>query len=313
MPVASAGPDLYAGMPVAPSVKTSGQAADATGNTLSSAGGAPAASGLQPVSTQPATSQPGNGANAPSGDQTSRMIIKNAELKLLVDNTDNAIDRSMQVVGDVSGYVISSREWYQATNGQNYKFATLSIGVPVSQFETAMRRLRGLATRVLDENASGQDVTGEYVDLQSQLGNLEATRDRIRSFLDNAKTVDESLQINQELTTIEGQIEQVKGRINFLSNRTAYSTITVNLQPDIPSLTPTPTATLRPTATPQVWNPGHTLNQATGAVTTIYENLVELGIWLFVVVIPLLAPPVLIIWGVYKLVTRKSKKSEPKA
>src|SRR5512140_3193185 len=112
------------------------------------------------------------------------------------------------------------------------------MGVPVDQFETAMRRLRGVALRVLDENASGQDVTSEYVDLQSQLGNLEATRDRIRSFLANAQSVEESLRINQELTNIEAQIEQVKGRMNFLSNRSAYSTITINLEPDIPPATP---------------------------------------------------------------------------
>ena len=299
-PMATAAPDMYNGAPAAPSAKTSGGMSNAQ----------PAAT-QAPTQAASATGLPG--ADIPAGGQTARMIIKNAELKLLVDNTDNAIDRTMQVVGDMGGYVISSREWYQTSNSQNYKFATLSIGVPVQQFETAMRRLRGLAVRVLDENASGQDVTNEYVDLESQLGNLQATRDRIRTFLDNAKTVEESLQINQELTTIEGQIEQVKGRINFLSNRTAYSTITVNLEPDIPPLTPTATPTQRPTPTPQVWNPGHTLDQATHTLTGIYEGFVELGIWLLVVVIPLLAPPALILWGIYKLVTRKGKKTEPKA
>jgi hypothetical protein len=240
------------------------------------------------------------------------MIIKNAEIKLLVEKTDTAIDRSMQVVGDVGGYIISSRVWYQESNGENYKYASLSIGVPVDQFETAMRRLRAVALRVLDENASGQDVTSEYVDLQSQLGNLEATRDRIRSFLDNAKTVEESLRINQELTTIESQIEQVKGRMNFLANRSAYSTITVNLEPDIPPLptpTVTPTMTPMPTATPRVWNPGETVQRASGAVTSIYQGFVELAIWFFLVFVPLLAPPALIIWAIYKLITRKSKKA----
>jgi len=249
------------------------------------------------------------GAESLVNAQSQRMIIKNAEIKLLVEKTDIAIDRGMQVVGDVGGYIISSRVWYQEANGQSYKFASLTIGVPVDQFETGMRRLRGLALRVLDENASGQDVTSEYVDLQSQLGNLEATRDRIRTFLDDAKTVEESLRINQELTNIEGQIEQVKGRMNFLSNRSAYSTITVNFEPDIPAATPTPTMTPIPTATPEAWNPGETVQRATGTVTNIYQGLVEVAIWFCLVIIPLLAPPALILWGIYKLVTRKSKKA----
>ncbi len=267
-----------------------------------------------PVSGSAANTLPENatvqtGAESLTGAQTERMIIKNAEIKLLVEKTDTAIDRSMQIVGDVGGYIISSRVWYQEANGENYKYASITIGVPVDQFETAMRRLRGVALRVLDENASGQDVTSEYVDLQSQVGNLEATRDRIRTFLADAKTVEESLRINQELTNIEAQIEQVKGRMNFLSNRSAYSTITINLEPDIPPVIPTATPTASPTATPEPWNPAKTVHHATDAVTTIYQGLIELAIWFFVVVVPLLAPPALVIWIIYKVATRKSKKA----
>lgn len=236
---------------------------------------------------------------------TGHMIIKNAEVKLQVQDTDITIDRSTQIVGDVGGYIISSRVWYQEYYGENYKYATISMGVPVDQFETAMRRLRGLALRVLDENATGEDVTNQFVDLQSQLGNLEATRDRIRGFLQDAQSVDESLRINQELTTIEGQIEQVKGQMNYLSGRSAYSTITVNLEPKLPDIVPTPTLTPTPTATPTAWNPGTTVDSARGTVVTIYQGIVELLIWLFIVVLPLLLPPALILWALWKLATRK--------
>ena len=109
-----------------------------------------------------------------------------------------------------------------------------------------MRRLRGLAVQVLDENATGEDVTDQYVDLQSQLVNLEATRARIQEFLQDAKSVDEALRVNQELANIEAQIEQIKGRMNYLTDRSAYSTITINLEPEFPVLTPTPTSTPHP-------------------------------------------------------------------
>ncbi len=240
--------------------------------------------------------------------KSDHMIIKNADVKLLVEDTDNAIDRSTQIVGDVGGYIISSRVWYQDYNEKSYKYATITMGVPVDQFETAMRRLRALALKVLDENASGQDVTAEYVDLQSQLGNLEATRDRIRSFLADATTVEESLRINQELTTIEAQIEQVKGRMNFLSDRSAYSTITVNMEPQLPDIKPTPTPSPTPTATPTAWNPGTTFVAAQKTVTNAYQGIIEMLIWLFVVLLPLLLPPAVIIWAIWKFATRKSNK-----
>lgn len=237
-----------------------------------------------------------------------RKIIKNAEVRLQVEDTDSAIDRTTQVIGDVGGYIISSRVWYQDYYGTSYKYATISMGVPVDQFETAMRRLRNLALKVLDENASGQDVTDQYVDLQSQLGNLEATRDRIRTFLEQAKTVDEALQVNQQLTEVEAQIEQVKGRMNYLGNRSAFSTITVTIEPKLPDITPTATPTAMPTATPTVWDPGKTLGSAQHTVTLAYQGVVESLIWLLVVFVPLLAPPALIIWLVWKFVTRKTGK-----
>ena len=250
-------------------------------------------------------------ANSPGnlpGQQTGRMIIKNADIKLQVEDTDAAIDRATQMIGDVGGYIISSRVWYQDYSGSNYKYATIAIGVPVDQFENTMRRLRALALRVLDENASGQDVTSEFVDLQSQLDNLEATRDRIRSFLEDAKTVEESLQINKELTDIEGQIDQVKGRMNYLTGRSSYSTITINLEPKLPELTPTPTPTPRLTPTPTVWNPARAFDAASTRVTIAYQNIVEGLIWFFILLVPILAPPAFIVWAIWKFFTRKNSK-----
>jgi hypothetical protein len=275
------------------------------------AAGAPAPDVNLAVQAEPAaTAGPGDttlpDGNAPQ--QIGRMIIKNAELKLQVADTDVSIDRTTQVVGDLGGYIISSRVWYQDANGKSYKYATLSLGVPVDQFETAMRRLRGLALQVMDENASGQDVSNQYVDLQSQLANLQATRDRIRGFLQQAKTVDEALQVNQQLTDVEGQIEKVQGQMTYLAGRSAFSTITVNLEPKLADITPTVTPTPTPTATPTAWSPGTTVTSAEGTLVSAYQGIIEMLIWLFLVVVPLLGPPALIVWLLWKLFTRKSKR-----
>jgi hypothetical protein len=172
------------------------------------------------------------GAPQDSAYAAAHMIIKNADIKLQVEDTDVAIDRTTQIVGDLGGYIISSRVWYTPWyDGRNYKYATITVGIPVEQFERTLSRLRGLAVQVLDESASGEDVTDQYVDLQSQLTNLEATRDRIKSFLEQATTVDEALRINQELSNVEAQIESIKGRMNYLQDRASYSTITINYEP----------------------------------------------------------------------------------
>jgi hypothetical protein len=240
-----------------------------------------------------------------------RLIVKNAELKLLVGETDVAIDLTTQIAADCAGYIVSSRVWYEEYYGTNYKYATITVGVPVDQFERAMRRLRGLALQVMDETASGQDVTDEYVDLQSRLGNLEATRDRIRQFLNQAKDVEESLRVNDQLAAIEEQIEQVQGRMNYLFDRAAYSTITVQISPELPLVTPTPTPPLPPTPTPTPpWTPMQTAHQAGQTLGSILRVLTEIAIWIAIVVVPLLAPPALLVWAVYRWIKRREMQKE---
>jgi hypothetical protein len=234
-----------------------------------------------------------------------RKIIKNAEVSVLVEDSDIAVDRLTQVVSDSGGYIVSSRVWYQEYDKENYKYASITLGIPVDQFEVTMRRVRALGLRVLDENASGEDVTDQFVDLQSRLTNLEATQARIQSFLADAKSVDEALRINQELAQIEAQIEEVKGRMNYLSDRSAFSTITVSISPELPEIEPLPLLEPKP------WTPGETLKEATETLLKAYQGIVEFAIWMVVVVLPILAPPVLIVWMIFKFLRRKPARQIP--
>ena len=181
------------------------------------------------------------------------------------------------------------------------KYASVTFGVPVEEFEKVLSRLRGLALEVRDETASGEDVSDQYVDLQSQLVNLEATRERVKSFLDDTKTVEEALRVNQELSNLDAQIEQIKGRMNYLADRSSYSTITINFEPEYPELEPVVPA-------PQTWNPGLVLKDAVKVLTTAYQGIAEFVIWLGVVILPILLPPALLLWALWKMFTRKTKK-----
>jgi hypothetical protein len=256
-------------------------------------------------------SQSGAQTNA-SGDvamldyQTSsvRMVIKDAELELLVENPDRAIDQVTQLAADYGGYLLSSESWFDG----EFKYATIRLAVPSEAFETVLTNLRHISIKVIKETGSGQDVSAEYTDLQSRLTNLEATTARVREFLKDAKTVEESLKVNQQLSDLEAQIEQIKGQMKFYEGRAAFSTITASLVPQRPTPTPSPTFTPSPTATvtltptstatstpkPQ-WNPGKTVNNATDVLGILFRATVDLLIWLIIVFGPFLLVLVLIL------------------
>ncbi len=221
----------------------------------------------------PGPSSPGV---VPPSVNAQRMIIKNAKFLLTVANTDSGVDRLTGVTTDMGGYVISVRTFVE----DGLKAATLTFAVPVDRFEETLRRVRAIAIKVDDESASGEDVTDQYVDLESQLRNLQATSNRIRDFLSKAQNVDEALKVNAQLADVEKQIETVKGRLNYIGGRAAFSTLTVDLREQ--RATPTPT----PTPTPGVWHPEQTLKAAMDAQTTLLQRLTDLAIWVIVVLLP---------------------------
>ena len=256
--------------------------------------------GTPVVSTVVTVATPGPAYPAPGGVQgipppaSPRMVIKDAELELLVSDTDRANDQVTQMAADYGGYIISSQTWYSGP----YLYATLRLAVPSDSFETALNYLRHLGVSVLRENASGQDVTAEYVDLQSRLGNLQATAARVRLFLDEAKTVEEALLVNQELSTLEQQIEQIEGQMNYYEGRSSYSTVTVSLTPQQPTPTPTPQSD---------WNPGATFQDASQALVRLSQGTVDLLIWALILGGPLVLALLLLVTAA-RLVRRRFQK-----
>lgn len=247
-----------------------------------------------------------NGQASPS--QQTRMIIKNGEMQLLVNDTDRAIEKVTDAAVNNGGYIVSSRT--DLANG--FKSARITMGVPVEQFEVVQRQLRSLATAVLSDVASGQDVSDEYVDLQSQLTNQQATAARIREFLKDARTVEEALKVNDQLSQVESGIEKIKGRLQFLKDRSAFSTIIVDLVPVRPTPTPTPTATPTPTPTPTFWQPDKTAEKATSTLSGLLRFAGDAIIWIVIVLGPCLIPLALIV-ALIAYLRRRARKKAPQA
>jgi hypothetical protein len=230
-----------------------------------------------------------------------RMVIKDAMIELLVHDLSLAVQQATQLAADQGGYLLSS----ESSQREGAGYATLRLGVPSAAFEETLNKLRGMGLQVLNETTSGQDVSAEYTDLKSRLANLEATAARVREFLADAKTVEESLRINATLSELEGQIEQVKGQMNYYEGRSAFSTITVVLTPDVPTPTPTATPTATPTPTPTPgWNPANTFDDASHVFVRLGQSAVDMLIWLAV-----LAGPLLILAGIVLLIARLLRRS----
>jgi hypothetical protein len=202
-----------------------------------------------------------------------RLIIRTGDLSIIVANTDDGIVGIRRVVEGIDGWVVSS-EFRQANGG---KTGTITVRVPADHFDDTVDQIKELAHEVVWESSNSQDVTEEFIDLSARLENLEATADRVRTFLDDAKNVEEALSVNQELSRLEGEIEALKGRIQYLSQSAAFSTLTIELTPD----------ELSQPIEVAGWRPEGVARSAIEALVGALQSLADLLIWLVIFCLPL--------------------------
>ena len=189
-----------------------------------SAPGQIAAPATAPIPALP----PGSGplSDVPSVQQ--RLTVRTMSMTLVVDEVRQTVDKITELAGRLEGFVVSSE-----IRQDDEETARIAIRVPSQRADEAVKALRGLAVRVPDEKQNSQDVTEEFTDLQARLRNLQATEAKLLSLLNETRTVNDTLQVQRELSNVRGQIEQLQGRIQYLERTTATSLITVTLEPTV--------------------------------------------------------------------------------
>lgn len=224
-----------------------------------------------------------------------RLIIRTGQLAIVVVNTEETMAAITRLVNGSEGWIVSSNVYQYTYQSDEAAAGDMTVRIPAGQFEAIMNQIKALALEVSQESSSGQDVTEEYVDLTARLANLEATAERVRTFLDESQNVEEALAVNVELSRLEGEIESYKGRIQYLSQSAAFSTITIAITPDVLS---------QPI---QVggWQPQGVARDAIESLIGAFQWLASLLIWLVLYLLPLLVVVGLPIWLLVRWVRRR--------
>lgn len=211
------------------------------------------------------------------GQQQDRMIIRTANVSMVVSNTAEAVEKVSAVAEKAGGYVSDSRVWHQG----DLLRGTLSIRVPAANLAATLAALRRLAIRVESESLSSQEVTQEYVDLDSQLRNLRATEAELlqlmRVMRERSRRASEVLEMHQQIMSIRGQIEQIEGRLRYLQQMTAMAAMHVELIPD---------TIAKPVIQPG-WQPLVVVKDAGRALVSALQFTANVAIWVVLYVLPI--------------------------
>jgi Domain of unknown function (DUF4349) len=160
-----------------------------------------------------------------STDSTpARLIVRSASLRGFVERLDGVENALRERVATLDGFIANSE--------QSDGVLTVVFRVPSSRLELALTEVSKLASRVDSRQLRGEDFTEEYVDLEAQRVNLTATRARLLALLEHATKVDDALAVNKGLSEVQGQLEHLAGRIKYLEQAAALSTVSVTFEPE---------------------------------------------------------------------------------
>jgi hypothetical protein len=230
-------------------------------------------------------------------DRSDLLIIKTGSLTLQVLAIDPALADATALVSSLGGYASGSD---RTGDGDNVA-AKITFRIPAAKWDEVFARLRGLGERVLEEHSETQDVTGQVVDLGARIRNLGVTERALQAIMDRAGAIKDVLSVQEELTKVRGQIEELTAQKSHLEEQAALSTLTVTF-----SLKPEPVLTEQQAR----FDPGAEAERASASLVSVLQDVATAGIWFGIVWLPILVF-LAIVGGVVLVVARRLIRAGP--
>jgi len=154
-------------------------------------------------------------------------IVKTAGLEVEVGEGrfDLAVSRLTTLAAGAGGFVADSR----STEVGRSPSGTFTVRVPSPRFEDVLTQVRKLG-KVKVSSASGEDVTAQFTDLEARITSLAGTRDQLRTLQGEARTIPDILAVQDRLTAVQIELEQLQGQSKLLEDKASFGTLTVNLR-----------------------------------------------------------------------------------
>ncbi|MEZ0397066.1 MAG: DUF4349 domain-containing protein [Anaerolineales bacterium] len=243
-----------------------------------------------------------------SAAPTDRLVIMNAELQIVVSDPAAKVQAIADLAARMGGFVVEMNVYQiRTSSGQQVPEGFVRIRVPAADLERALTEIKADAVEVRSETRSGQDVTQQYTDLQSQLRHLQAAEAELMEIMEEATDTQDVLDVFNQLEYYRAQIETVRGQIQYYEQSAAYSLISVTVVAE---------ETVQPIQIGP-WTPKGALNEAVQDLVRFLQGFADFLIRFFLYILPVMilifGPPALVVWGIATLVRRGRRKKAPPA
>jgi hypothetical protein len=230
-----------------------------------------------------------------------RKLIRRVSMDIQTRNMEEFLCAIDEKVNQLEGYIESSNVKMGADSDAN-RHASLTIRIPVEKTEDFANHISSVSN-VTATSESAEDITLNYVAIESRQKALQAEETRLLALIDKAANLSELLQLEKRLTEIRSELETVTSQLKLYDNLVDYSTIQLEIS-EVKEYTPTE-------------KPGFWQRIGEGFANSLRNTgkiLLELLIFL-VCALPYLTPPIVILGIVLLIVklTKRKRKQPPKS
>ncbi|HKZ43722.1 MAG TPA: DUF4349 domain-containing protein [Anaerolineales bacterium] len=228
-----------------------------------------------------------------------RMVIQNVDLSIVVPDPEIKMTEIGKMAVEMGGFVVSSNLYQnERSNGSSIPEGSITIRIPAEILDEALDEIKADVVEVRNQNRIGQDVTQDYIDLNSQLHSLQAAAAQLEEIMKKAEKTDDVLNVFTQLQYYNQQIDMIKGQIQYYEQASALSAVSITLIAE---------ATIQPIEIGG-WKPEGVVRDAIQSLIEFWQGFVDFMINFFLLVVPILITILIPMYLVYLVVRAILKK-----
>jgi hypothetical protein len=219
-----------------------------------------------------------------------RMIIRTGSLSIEVDKFDDAENKINDVVKKYSGFIANSKS---TVNSSGNKSGTITVKVPADKYDALIAEVTKIG-KVMSQNIQANDVTEEYVDLESRLKTQKELEQRLIKLLnEKASKLSDVIEVEEKLASVRQKIESFEGKMKLLKSQSDLSTLTISVYE--PSMISTSSG----------GGFFYELGQAVKKGLSGFTNVLAVSITFLIAIIPLAGFALIIFWIIRKIIRKR--------
>lgn len=220
--------------------KAAGGAADSAGYNSSYIAESPAYSSDQAKSEEAAEydyAGAGNGTISPdnsNAQETGEKLVYRGSLNIQTKDYEDSASKLRALVREYNGLIESEEEYEEGsyyTGSETKKLWALytTVRIPTDRYSDFMSGSAEIGN-VVSRSSSAENISRRYNDVSAQIEALEKQQTRLLEMMDEAKTIEDMIAVEDRLSEVQYQLNSLKTNRESMDTDIAYSTISIVLR-----------------------------------------------------------------------------------